>query len=304
MLNRNQKIVEEFLQYLQLEKQYSLNTTQAYKVDLNQFFNSLESKLVFTEISTNDIQLFLQRLSRNKMSERTLSRKLASIKSLFNYLLRQNKIAVNIAKLIKSPKIPKRLPNYLSTGEISSLLNYPYGDTFKDFRDRLILELFYATGLRISELIKIKIADIQAEGGTIKVLGKGNKERIVIFGKTASNILREYLKRRFDYEKFNLSVYLFPQLKKSKDGSMNSHIHVKTVFNIVKKYIRQVSSDEKLSPHSIRHSFATHLLNNGADLIAVKDLLGHVSLSSTQVYTHVQIKKIKDVYNQAHPHAK
>jgi integrase/recombinase XerC len=142
------------------------------------------------------------------------------------------------------------------------------------------------------------------EGGTIKVLGKGNKERIVVFGKTASNILREYLKQRFDYEKFNLSQYLFPQLKKSKDGSMNSHIHVKTVFNIVKKYIRQVSSDEKLSPHSIRHSFATHLLNNGADLIAVKDLLGHVSLSSTQVYTHVQIKKIKDVYNQAHPHAK
>ena len=304
MLNRNQKIVEEFLQYLKLEKQYSLHTTRAYKVDLNQFFNSLKSKLVFTEISTNDIQLFLQRLSQNKMSERTLSRKLASIKSLFNYLLRQNKITVNIAKLIKAPKIPKRLPNYLSTGEISSLLNYPYGDTFKDFRDRLILELFYATGLRISELIKIKVGDIQVEGGTIKVLGKGNKERIVVFGKTASNILREYLKQRFDYEKFNLSQYLFPQLKKSKDGSMNSHIHVKTVFNIVKKYIRQVSSDEKLSPHSIRHSFATHLLNNGADLIAVKDLLGHVSLSSTQVYTHVQIKKIKDVYNQAHPHAK
>jgi len=304
MLNRNKKIVEEFLQYLEVEKHYSLNTTRAYKVDLNQFFNSLESKLAFTEISANDIQLFLQRLSRNKMSERTLSRKLASIKSLFNYLLRQNKIAVNIAKLIKTPEIPKRLPNYLSAAEISLLLSYPYGDTFKDFRDRLILELFYATGLRISELIKIKTGDIQVEGGTIKVLGKGNKERIVVFGKTASDILREYLKQRFDYEKFNLSVYLFPQLKKSKDGSMNSHIHVKTVFNIVKKYIRQVSSNEKLSPHSIRHSFATHLLNNGADLIAVKDLLGHVSLSSTQVYTHVQIKKIKDVYNQAHPHAK
>jgi integrase/recombinase XerC len=130
MLNRNQKIVEEFLQYLKLEKQYSFHTTRAYKVDLNQFFNSLKSKLVFTEISTNDIQLFLQRLSQNKMSERTLSRKLASIKSLFNYLLRKNNITVNIAKLIKAPKIPKRLPNYLSTGVISSLLNYPYGDTF------------------------------------------------------------------------------------------------------------------------------------------------------------------------------
>jgi integrase/recombinase XerC len=142
------------------------------------------------------------------------------------------------------------------------------------------------------------------EGCTIKVLGKGNKERIVVFGETASDILQEYLRQRSEYGKFNLSPYLFPQFKKRKDGSRDSHIHVKTVFNIVKKYIRQISSDEKLSPHSIRHSFATHLLNNGANLMAVKDLLGHVSLSSTQVYTHVQIEKLKDVYNQAHPHAK
>ena len=304
MLNKKEKIVEKFLQYLQVEKQYSPDTIRAYKVDLEQFFNSLDSKLSITKISTNDIQLFLQMLSRNKIGERTLARKLASIKSLFNYLVRQEQISVNIAKLIKSPKIPKRLPNYLSTAEISSLLDYPYGDTFKDYRDRLILELFYATGLRISELVKIKIGNIQVEGCTIKVLGKGNKERIVVFGETASDILQEYLRQRCEYGKFNLSPYLFPQFKKSKDGSRDSHIHVKTVFNIVKKYIRQISSDEKLSPHSIRHSFATHLLNNGADLMAVKDLLGHVSLSSTQVYTHVQIEKLKDVYNQAHPHAK
>ena len=304
MLNKKQKTVERFLQYLQVEKQYSPETIRAYKVDLEQFLNFLDSKLSITEISTNNIQLFLQTLSRNKISERTLARKLASIKSLFNYLMRQEQIPVNIAKLIRSPKIPKRLPNYLSAAEISSLLDYPYGNTFKDYRDRLILELFYATGLRISELVKIKIANIQVEGCTIKVLGKGNKERIVVFGKTTSDILQEYLRLRSEFEKFNLSPYLFPQLKKSKDGSRHSHMHVKTVFNIVKKYIRQISSDEKLSPHSIRHSFATHLLNNGADLMAVKDLLGHVSLSSTQVYTHVQIKKLKEVYNQAHPHAK
>ena len=117
-------------------------------------------------------------------------------------------------------------------------------------------------------------------------------------------MIEEYLKQRLEYEEFNLSPYLFPQFKKSKDGSMHSHIHVKTVYNIVKKYIRQISSDEKLSPHSIRHSFATHLLDNGADLMALKDLLGLESLSSTQIYTHVQIKKLKDAYNQAHPHAK
>ena len=305
MLTKRQEVVENFLQYLLVERRYSPQTIRAYKVDLEQFFNSLHQNLSITKISSNDIQLFLQGLSKNKISERTLARKLASIKSLFNYLVRQEKISVNIAKLIKSPKIPKRLPNYLSVTEISSLLDYPYGDTFKDYRDRLILELFYATGLRISELVKIKISNIQFEGCTIKVLGKGNKERIIVFGQTASNILGEYLKRRLEYKKFNLSPYLFPQFKKSKENTfINSHIHVKTVFNIVKKYIRQISSDEKLSPHSLRHSFATHLLNNGADLMAVKDLLGHVSLSSTQVYTHVQIKKIKDVYNQAHPHGK
>jgi len=304
MLNKYHNSVEKFLQYLRIEKQYSSNTIRAYKVDLEQFFNSLDSNLSIAKISTSNIQEFLQELSRNKMSERTLSRKLACIKSLFNYLVREEEVPVNISKLIKSPKIPKRLPNYLSIREITSLLDYPYGETFKDHRDRLILELFYATGLRISELIKIKIANIQIEGGTIKILGKGNKERIVVFGSTASNILRVYLKQRLEREEFNLSPYLIPQCRRSKDGSIHSHIHVKTVYNIVKKYIRQISSNNKLSPHSLRHSFATHLLDNGADLMAVKDLLGHTSLSSTQIYTHVQIKKLKDIYNQAHPHAK
>ena len=305
MLNKRQEVVEDFLQYLKVERQYSPETIRAYKVDLEQFFNSLYPNVSISKISSNDLQFFLQSLSRNKIAERTLARKLASIKSLFNYLVLQEKISVNIAKLIKSPKIPKRLPSYLSVEEISSLLDYPYGGTFKDYRDRLILELFYATGLRISELVNIQIRNIQLEGCTIKVLGKGNKERIILFGQTASDILREYLRQRTEYKKFNLSPYLFPQFKKSKDGSSGSlHIHVKTVFNIVKKYIRQVSSDDKLSPHSLRHSFATHLLNNGADLMAVKDLLGHVSLSSTQVYTHVQTKKIKDAYNRAHPHGK
>ena len=304
MLNKNLKIVEIFLQYLQVERQYSPDTIRAYKVDLEQFFESVDSKLKLTQISINNIQQFIQELSRNKMSERTLSRKLASIKSLFKYLVRQEEVPVNIAKLVKSPKIPKRLPNYLSSTEIASLLDYPYGESFKDSRDRLILELFYATGLRISELIKIKCAHIQLESGTIKVLGKGNKERVVIFGATASEILRTYLMQRGELKQYELSPYLFPQIKKSIDGSMKSHIHVRTVFNIVKKYIRQISSDEKLSPHSLRHSFATHLLDNGADLMAVKDLLGHASLSSTQIYTHVQVKKLKEVYNQAHPHAK
>jgi integrase/recombinase XerC len=304
MLNKNRIAIEKFLQLLQVEKQYSLETIRAYKLDLYQFLDAIDSELTFPKISTNDIQQFLQKLTQKKMSERTLSRKLATIKSLFKYLMREEMIPVNIAKLIKAPKIPKRLPNYLSNTEICSLLDYPYGNRFKDSRDRLILELFYATGLRISELIKIQLREIQLESFTIKVMGKGNKQRIVIFGETVRNILRLFLKQRAEIERFNSSPYLFPQLKKSINGSMNSHIHVKTVYNIVKKYIRQISTDEKLSPHSLRHSFATHLLDNGADIMSVKDLLGHTSLSSTQIYTHVQIKKLKEAYNQAHPHAK
>jgi len=304
MLNKNRKTIEKFLQFLQVEKQYSPDTIRAYKLDLNQFLDSIDFEPPFPKITTKEIQQFLQNLTRKKMSERTLSRKLATIKSLFKYLIREEKIPVNIAKLIKAPKIPKRLPNYLSNSEICSLLDYPYGNQFKDSLDRLILELFYATGIRISELIKIKLRDIQLESSTIKVIGKGNKQRIVIFGETVNHILRSFLKQRAEIVKYNVSPYLFPQLKKSVNGSMHSHIHVKTVYNIVKKYIRQISTDEKLSPHSLRHSFATHLLDNGADIMSVKDLLGHASLSSTQIYTHVQIKKLKEAYNQAHPHAK
>ena len=164
------------------------------------------------------------------------------------------------------------------------------------------MNCFYATGIRISELVKIKINHINLDSRTIKIKGKGNKERLVVFGKTVSSILNNYMIERNEQNQ-NQSLYLFAKLKnisKSSDG----HIHTRTVYGIVKKYIKKISDNEKLSPHSLRHSFATHLLDNGADLVSVKDLLGHSSLTSTQVYTHIQIKKLKKIFSKSHPHAK
>ena len=229
-----------------------------------------------------------------------MARKLASIKSFYRYLANNKIINSNIARVIKSPKIPKRLPNFLTIQEIKNLLDYPFGDSLKDNRDRLVLELFYATGIRISELVQIKTKDIDFSNKLIKIKGKGNKERFVIFGDYMIVILNEYIEKRNKHEKLRESSFLFPS--RLKKNSSNIFISTRTVFSIVKKYIKKISNNEKLSPHSIRHSFATHLLDKGANLMSVKELLGHASLSSTQIYTHVKIKKLKDEYKKSHPH--
>ncbi len=304
MLSDNRQIVDSFLKYIKFEKMYSRETLRAYQIDLIQFGDFL-NETSFIDTNASHIQEFLYELTKEKkLSDTTINRKLASIKSFFKYLKNQNIIKANYSKLVQSPKVAKRIPSYLSESEIAKLLDYPYGDDFKTYRDRLVLELFYATGIRISELTTLKLSQIQLESKTIKVMGKGSKERIVVFGNFLKEILIEYLDKRNEIEKFNDSEFLFPQNKKNKLGKFHSHLHQKTIYNIVKKYIKSSLADEKLSPHSLRHSFATHLLNNGADIMSVKELLGHSSLSSTQIYTHIQTKKLKEAYNQAHPHAK
>ena len=218
-------------------------------------------------------------------------------------MLIKNLVEVNIARFVKTPKIDRELPHYLSLKEAKDILQLPTGNDEKAVRDRLILELFYATGIRISELIKIQISDIRLEEGIIHILGKGSKERIVMIGGEAKDALRNYLVVMSEKKNVETTDYLFPALrlgKRKKKGAISS----RTVFNIVKKYLKQVSSDEKLSPHSLRHTFATHMLDNGADLMAIKDMLGHSSLSSTQIYTHLQPEKLKKIYKQAHPHGK
>ena len=302
-MNKDQTLIDEFLNYKEHIRRCSLHTIRAYKNDLNQYLDFLiEYKANLLDCESRHIQYYLGKIGKDNISSTSMARKLASIKSFYKYLANNKIIQVNIARTIKSPKIPKRLPNFLTIKEIKNLLNYPYGDSIKDMRDRLVLELFYSTGIRISELVQIRIQDIDFSNKLIKIKGKGNKERFVIFGDYMISVLNKYIKKRDMKEKYKNSTFLFPGLLNK--NNLDVAISTRTIFSIVKKYIKKISNNEKLSPHSIRHSFATHLLDSGANILSVKELLGHTSLSSTQIYTHVKIEKLKKEYKKSHPRGK
>ena len=301
---RSHSIISDFINYIEHIRRYSLHTVRSYKYDLNDYISfcyDFDPENNFFKLDQSAIQAYLQYVSQKGLSAKTLARRLASIKSLYKYMLKNKIVKVDIAESIKTPKINKELPHYLSLKEVEDILRLPKGNDEKSIREKLILELFYATGVRISELVSIRFSDIRLEEGVIYVMGKGSKERIVMIGGDAQTTLRDYQKLLYDRKMIEPENYLFPSLRRN---SRNGHIAVKTVFNIAKKYLQQVSNDEKLSPHSLRHTFATHMLNNGADLMAIKDLLGHSSLSSTQVYTHLQPEKLKKIHEKAHPHGK
>ena len=300
-MNKGEVLIIEFLDYKENIRRCSEHTIRAYNIDLNQYLKfSLKKNFELLDTKSEDIQYYLSEIGQGDISNASMARKLASIKSFYKYLANNKIIPTNIARSIKSPKKSKRLPNFLSVKEIKNLLDYPYGESLKDMRDRLVLELFYATGIRISELVQIKDKNIIFFDKLIKIKGKGNKERFVIFGDGLVSILNDYMEKRDLEQKNDKSFFLFPGY--SKKSSLSAHISTRTVYSIVKKYIKKISNNESLSPHSIRHSFATHLLDNGANIMSVKELLGHASLSSTQIYTHVKIEKLKKEYNKSHPH--
>ncbi len=290
--------INDFLNYLNYEKRYSSNTVRAYRNDLLSFMKFIEKESINTldEIRKQHIHQFLYYLSVKKFSERSVCRKLATIKSFFNFLIKNKDIKKNIIKSVSSPRISKTLPVFLTQDKMSLLLELPNANNLEEARNLLILELFYSTGVRISELVKIKFEDINFEENSINVLGKGNKKRLVIMGNYAKKRLIDFL----NYQNLINKGYLFKNLRKST----NEYISERTVFNIVKKYVEKVTQNQKISPHSLRHTFATHLLNNGADLMSLKELLGHSDLSSTQIYTHVNIKQMKEAFKKAHPQAK
>lgn len=304
MKTNNIQIITEFLDHLETIRGFSKHTLRSYRFDLNNFSEfcmEYDDSQSFLDLDHTTIQFYLHKQSKKGLNSKTLARRLASIKSLYKYLTAAKIVDVNISKGVKTPKTQKELPHYLSLKEAAEILTLPEGNGKTALRDRIILELFYATGIRISELVKIKLNDIKMEEGIIYILGKGGKERIVMMGSDAQKTLRDYMSISESIDG-PPSPFLFPAIR-PRSGELKP-IGQRTVFNIVKKYLKQVSDDEKLSPHSLRHSFATHLLNNGADLMAIKEMLGHESLSSTQIYTHLQPEKLKKDYNQAHPHAK
>ena len=294
----NKKLIDKFILYIEKERKFSNNTIRSYRkdlIDFDEFLCKYDTSLNFLNIDKTAIQFYVQNCSKKRMADKTLLRKVSTIKSFFRYLTQENLIDYNISNLISSPKIAKRIPHYLSKNNIKELMSLPDLSTKRGLMHKSILETFYSTGLRISELAKIKIRNLDLDKNILKVLGKGNKERIVIIGKIASESLKNYLR----VSKNSDNIYLYPSSNK-----MNSHVSVSYIYKMVKKYLTKVTNNEKMSPHSLRHSFATHLLDNGADIMSVKELLGHEDLSSTQVYTHISIDKIKKIYKQSHPHGK
>ena len=292
-------IIDSFLITLEKERNFSLHTIKAYKNDLtrfNLFLNQGKSRNKFKEINRNDIRRFLADEYENEYTSKTVARRLATIKSFFKYLVKVELIEDNVSIHIHSPKVPKKLPNFVDKNLIDVLMTSPPLDTLIGVRDRAVLELFYSTGVRLSELVNMNIGDFHIDKKLVRVIGKGSKERMIPYGKTAESAIENYLKMR------NLSFK--PVFARSPlfVNSSEKRISKRTIQRRMNNYIKLVADGKSVGPHLLRHTFATHLLDNGADIRAVKDLLGHSSLSSTQIYTHVSIDKLKKDYTQAHPH--
>ena len=291
--------IESFMLTLEKERNFSLHTIKAYKNDLNRFnyfLNNTLSRKKLAKINRNDIRKFLAEEYDNGYSSKTVARRLATIKSYFKYLVKTELIQENISIHINSPKVPKKLPNFVDKNLIDTLMKTPSLDTHIGIRDRAVLELFYSTGMRLSELVNMNIGDFEINKKLIRVIGKGNKERMIPYGRTAESAIKNYLKIR------NLSLKPAFANKPLFVNSSKKRISKRTIQRRMNNYIKLVADGKRIGPHLLRHTFATHLLDNGADIRAVKDLLGHSSLSSTQIYTHVSIEKLKKDYTQAHPH--
>ena len=291
--------IESFMLTLEKERNFSLHTIKAYKNDLNRFnyfLNNTLRRKKLAKINRNDIRKFLAEEYDNGYSSKTVARRLATIKSYFKYLVKTELIQENISIHINSPKVPKKLPNFVDKNLIDTLMKTPSLDTHIGIRDRAVLELFYSTGMRLSELVNMNIGDFEINKKLIRVIGKGNKERMIPYGRTAESAIKNYLKIR------NLSLKPAFAKKPLFVNNSEKRISKRTIQRRMNNYIKLVADGKRIGPHLLRHTFATHLLDNGADIRAVKDLLGHSSLSSTQIYTHVSIEKLKKDYTLAHPH--
>ncbi|MEQ8336422.1 MAG: tyrosine-type recombinase/integrase [Cyclobacteriaceae bacterium] len=293
-------MTDSFLRYLQYEKRYSSHTIEAYQRDLAQFSDYLAETFEITNyVETAHVHLrgWVVSLIESGVSPRTVNRKIATLKSFYKYLQVREHVSQNPATRLKPLKTEKKLPAFVREAEIDTLLDQiEYSDDFEGLRDKLILELLYGTGIRLAELIGLKDRDINSFQENIKVLGKRNKERVIPIGKNLVQLIRRYTEKRQleDFEEMT------PFLLVTNTGQQ---LYPMFVYRIVQKYLQLVTTLSKKSPHVLRHTFATHLLNKGADLNAVKDLLGHTSLAATQVYTHNSMEKLKSVFEQAHPKA-
>jgi len=294
------EIIESFLGHLTFQKRYSQHTIISYRNDLTAFFNFIAAEFdttSLTEIKPPFIKTWLADLKEGGMESKSLNRKISSLKSFFKFQLKQGVLLSSPMTTVISPKIKKRLPQYVAEKDIDTLFRYvEFPDTWEGKTHRLILELFYNTGMRQAELVNLKESQIDPGNCNVKVLGKGKKERILPLSRKLMEQLKLYMNfKRTQFDQCNDEFLLCNEKGRC--------LYPKYVYNAVKKYLTAVTTIDKKSPHILRHTFATHLMNNGADLNAVKELLGHSSLAATQVYTHNTIEKLKNVHKMAHPKA-
>ncbi|GAA4433848.1 tyrosine recombinase XerC [Pontibacter saemangeumensis] len=289
-----------FFKYLQYEKRYSPHTLTSYHTDLGQFAQYLQQTYEITDAAEahhSIIRSWILTLVQQNIQPRSINRKIACLRSYYRFLLAQQRIEVNPMLRIKAPKASKKLPGFVLEEPFNTLLDsFTFEENFEGQRERLILEFLYGTGIRLAELLGVQHTDIDHRAKTVRVLGKGNKERIVPLNDSLLASIGTYEVQKKHYFGDNNSVNLLVTNKARP-------LYPKFVYRVVKKYISLITTSEHNSPHVLRHSFATHLLNKGADLNAIKDLLGHASLAATQVYTHNSIEKLKSIFEKAHPKA-
>lgn len=282
--------IEKFLRYLDIERNASPHTILNYKLDLENFRDFLKD-IEVEKVDYLFVRKFLAHLKENKIGARSVSRKLSALKSFFKFLVKEKYVNTNPADAIAYPKQEKLLPKFLTEIDVVRLIEAPDETTLKGLRDRAILETLYSTGMRISELVSLKTSQIDFIGATVIVMGKGKKERMLPIGERALRVVRSYLEKRgVDSQRVFLNKNKKP-------------LGARGIRKMLDKYILMASLKEHISPHTLRHTFATHLLNRGADLRSVQELLGHANLSTTQIYTHLTTDKLKSVYDHAHPRA-
>jgi integrase/recombinase XerC len=298
------KYLTEFESHLKFEKRYSNHTVISYLKDLEQFSLYLgeyfgkdvqEDNDVIQEIDLLAIRGFINHLFRRGFNKTSIARKLACLRSFFHFLCRRNYMSKNIAKAIKSPRLPKKLPGVLQQDEMNGFLEFPFEESAIGDRDRALFELLYATGMRVSEISSLKLRDVEGNRGMLRITGKGSKERTVFFGSNASSALHTYLRTRNELvAEGENPTWLFL-------NSRGKRLSETRIRQILDQYLKKLGMQKKISPHAFRHSFATHLLNAGADLRWIQELLGHSSLSTTQKYTHLNVQQLLETYNRSHP---
>lgn len=292
-------LIKDFLNYLQLERNYSERTIVAYEADLREFeeyFKKTDAELDFRSIHSDNVRNWMVSLMDEGRSETSVNRKLSSLRSFYRFLLRRKEITVNPMLKVVGPKKKKPLPSFVREKDMDRLLDEcSFGEGFEGYRDRTILEMFYATGMRLSELIGLNDADVDFSAKLIKVTGKRNKQRLIPFGNELAEDLHLYIKVRNEVMPQGAEAFFV-----LKDGK---RMYPMAVYRIVKRNLSRVVSLKKRSPHVLRHTFATAMLNDSAELRSVKELLGHESLATTEIYTHATFEELKKVYEQAHPRA-